>query len=149
MKRNGLRKMLTGSAMALALVIASGALLGTTASADERDRGRDFRGERDWRGNGDRGWRGGRDDRYRGGYVYTVPVPRPYGYYGPYAGSSFVYGTLEARGYRDGLNRGIEDARSGRYGDPNNSEHFRDGGPAYRAGFARGYNVGYGEYGRR
>src|SRR5215831_18673344 len=55
-------------------------------------------------------------------------------------------GYWEQKGYRDGLDRGREDARSHRRPDPNNSEHFRNGNGAYRAGFARGYRVGYGQY---
>jgi len=55
-------------------------------------------------------------------------------------------GYWEQKGYRDGLDRGREDARSHRRADPNNSEHFRNGNGAYRAGFARGYRVGYSQY---
>jgi hypothetical protein len=53
------------------------------------------------------------------------------------------------RGYRDGLNRGQEDARSHRSATPYNSEHFRNGDAAYREGFSRGYNEGYRQYGNR
>ena len=79
-----------------------------------------------------------------GGYGY------PGGGYG-YPGGGYGYpsaagSSQEAKGYRDGVNRGREDARSGRSPSPMNSEHFRNGNPAYRAGFARGYRVGYGQY---
>ena len=88
---------------------------------------------------------------YGGGYGY------PGGGYG-YPGGGYGYpgyggypagagsGGWEAKGYRDGLNRGREDAQTHRTPNPNNSEHFRNGNPAYRAGFARGYRVGYGQY---
>jgi hypothetical protein len=78
---------------------------------------------------------------YGGGYPYGG-----YGNYGSYGGYGGNSGS-EAHGYRDGLNRGREDARSGRYPSPNNSEHFRNGNPAYRAGFARGYRDGFGQFG--
>jgi hypothetical protein len=55
----------------------------------------------------------------------------------------------EERGFRDGLNRGREDARDRRRADPNNSSHYRDGNRAYREGFRRGYTQGYREYGGR
>jgi hypothetical protein len=87
---------------------------------------------------------------YYGGYGY--PGDSGYGYpgYGGYGGYPAGYGDRggywESKGYRDGLNRGQEDARSHRTPNPNNSEHFRNGNPAYRAGFARGYRAGYGQY---
>jgi hypothetical protein len=134
-------------------------------------------GDRNWRRDGDRNWHRGGDhdwDRDHRGYVYVPPrvytYPRTYpyggyyggpygGYYGgPYGGyyggqdggyygGSGSFGYWEQKGYRDGLDRGREDARSGRYPTPNNSEHFRNGNAAYRQGFARGYQVGYGQYG--
>jgi len=54
----------------------------------------------------------------------------------------------EQDGYNDGLNRGREDARDHRRFDPNNSEHFRDGGNEYREGFRRGYAIGFRQYER-
>jgi hypothetical protein len=54
----------------------------------------------------------------------------------------------ESKGYRDGLNRGREDARSRRSFNPNNSSHFRSGNNFYREGFRRGYEEGYREYAR-
>jgi hypothetical protein len=55
----------------------------------------------------------------------------------------------ERKGYRDGLDRGEEDARDRRRPDPNNSDHYRDGNRAYRDGFRRGYAQGYRRYARR
>lgn len=55
----------------------------------------------------------------------------------------------QRKGYRDGLDRGEEDARDHRRFDPNNSEHYRDGNEAYREGFRRGYADGYRRYARR
>ena len=49
----------------------------------------------------------------------------------------------EQKGYRDGLDRGREDARDRRSFNPNNSSHFRNGNSAYREGFRRGYAQGY------
>ena len=49
----------------------------------------------------------------------------------------------EQKGYRDGLDRGQEDAQHRRSFDPNNSSHFRKGNFSYREGFRRGYAQGY------
>ena len=49
----------------------------------------------------------------------------------------------EQKGFRDGLDRGREDARDRRSFNPNNSSHFRNGNGAYREGFRRGYAQGY------
>jgi hypothetical protein len=70
----------------------------------------------------------------------------------PYYGNSSYYGYgnsygYEQQGFRDGLDRGQEDARDGRSFNPNNSSHYRSGNSAYRAGFRRGYEQGYGQYG--
>src|ERR1051326_1247341 len=86
------------------------------------------------------------------------PVPLP-AYYPnqPYFGGVYnnggynyqgYYPTQRNKGYRDGLDRGREDARDHRYPNPNNSEHFRNGNQAYREGFQRGYNAGYHQYTR-
>src|SRR5581483_7869224 len=90
----------------------------------------------------------GRNNRY-GTY-------RNDGYYGNGGRYGGVYGNNGyggynnaevQRGYRDGLNRGQEDARSGRYPNPNNSSHYQSGNGAYREGFARGYQQGFRQYG--
>src|SRR5215813_9497680 len=133
MNWNRIKKALVGVGLLSGLLFAAGEIPGTTALAQDRCN--------------------------RGGYVYTYPRTYPYGgYYGGYRGGygggyyggsgsgSFSY--WQQRGYRDGLDRGREDARSGRYPTPNNSEHFRDGNGAYRQGFARGYQIGYQQYGR-
>src|SRR5262245_52324369 len=62
----------------------------------------------------------------RGYYQYE-------GYHGRYD-----YNAQREKGYRDGLNRGREDARDHRYFNPNNSSHYRDGNPPYREGFRVG-----------
>lgn len=54
----------------------------------------------------------------------------------------------QQRGYRDGLNRGQEDARSHRASNPNNSSHFKSGNAIYREGFRRGYMQGYRQHRR-
>jgi hypothetical protein len=54
----------------------------------------------------------------------------------------------ESKGYRDGLDRGREDARTHRSFNPNNSSHFRSGNNFYREGFRRGYEEGYRENAR-
>jgi hypothetical protein len=67
-----------------------------------------------------------------------------YGNSGGYGGG---YNNAEVqKGYRDGLDRGQEDARDRRSPTPNNSSHFRSGNAAYREGFRRGYEAGYRQY---
>jgi|SRR5215471_18059841 len=150
MNWNRIKKALVGVGLLSGLLFAAGEIPGTTALAQDRCN--------------------------RGGYVYTYPRTYPYGgyyggyrggygggYYGGYPGGGYYGGYpggyyggsgsgsfsyWQQRGYRDGLDRGREDARSGRYPTPNNSEHFRDGNGAYRQGFARGYQIGYQQYGR-
>lgn len=50
------------------------------------------------------------------------------------------------KGYRDGLDRGRKDAQTNRSRTPNNSSHYRDGNPAYRRGFERGFFEAYDQY---
>ena len=88
------------------------------------------------------GYGGGYYEGYPGGGYYGG---YPGGYYGGYGNGSFSY--WQQKGYHDGLNRGREDASSGRYPTPNNSEHFRNGNAAYRQGFARGYQIAFQQYG--
>src|SRR5262249_18439518 len=66
---------------------------------------------------------------------------RNYGYYG-----NNGYSGEAQKGYRDGLNRGREDAQTRRIADPNNSSHYRSGNAAYREGFNRGYFIAYRQY---
>jgi hypothetical protein len=85
---------------------------------------------------------------YGGGYGYG----RGYGYGGGGYGGGYGYGGgnnsyEEQKGYRDGLDRGQEDARSGRSPNPNNSSHYRSGNSLYRDGFRQGYGVGYRQFG--
>lgn len=130
---------LRGVALALALILGFGAAAASSVQAQERCYP---------------------NYGYRS-YPYNGPYNRSYGYYGPYNNSGYYgpygnggyyggnygggyYGSDSvAHGFRDGFNRGREDARDGRYPTPNNSEHFRNGNPAYRSGFARGYQAGF------
>ena len=135
-------------------------------------RSRGWDGRLDWNGNVDLN-RNGVDDRcedalFQGsGYGYDRYGNRgysdydrygnrtyrnnPYDNYGydNYGYNNYGYRNEEQRGYRDGLVRGREDALSYRAMNPNNSEHYRDGDPAYRAGFERGFYEAYRQYGRR
>src|SRR5262245_922407 len=52
----------------------------------------------------------------------------------------------EQKGFRDGLNRGQEDARDRRRFYPNNSSHYRNGNRDYRDGFRRGYAQSYRQF---
>jgi hypothetical protein len=175
MKLDRLKKVITGAALGFMVLFSAGMISGTTAQAQDRnrDRGGEGREHRDsnrgqaYRGQDwNRGARGRDWDRDRG-RVYTYPRAYPnyspygggygygrsYGYGGGY-GRSYGYGGYggsggyeEQRGYRDGLDRGQEDARSGRSPNPNNSSHYRSGNSLYRDGFRRGYSVGYRQFG--
>jgi hypothetical protein len=48
------------------------------------------------------------------------------------------------QGYHDGLDRGREDAGNHRSFNPKHSDHYRHGNRAYKEGFRRGYEEGYG-----
>lgn len=90
-----------------------------------------------------------RVERNRGYYNRNNGYYGNNGYYnnGGYYGGGYGYNSAEVqKGYRDGLDRGQEDARSRRNPTPYNSEHFRNGSAAYREGFSRGYNAGYRQY---
>src|SRR5882672_3227231 len=78
-------------------------------------------------------------------YPYTY---RNYDYHGynNYGYGNYGNSSEEQRGYRDGLNRGREDAQTRRIADPNNSSHYRSGNAAYREGFHQGYFIGYRQY---
>jgi hypothetical protein len=86
-----------------------------------------------------------RERRVYPAYPYRY---RNNGYYGNgnYGYGGYGSSAEEQKGYRDGLNRGREDAQTRRIADPNNSSHFRSGNAAYRQGFSRGYSVGYRQY---
>ncbi|MBK8315512.1 MAG: hypothetical protein IPL01_16430 [Acidobacteria bacterium] len=91
--------------------------------------------------------RNGVNDRYENNGRYRDNDR--YGY-GGYGNGNYGYNNGEMqKGYRDGLDRGQEDARSRRTSTPNNSQHFRNGSAAYREGFSRGYFEGYRQYGNR
>lgn len=99
-------------------------------------------------------------ERLRSRNVYVYPRTYPnggsyggtyggYGNYGGYRGGSYGGGNSYEveKGFRDGLDRGQEDARDRRSPNPNNSSHYRSGDGAYREGFRRGYEQGYRQYG--
>jgi hypothetical protein len=109
--------------------------------------------------------RDGRVDQNRNGVAdqdenYRRYDDRPYGngrygndgYYrnnGNYRNNgygSYGYNSEQERGYRDGLNRGRQDAQTRRAADPNNSSHYRNGSQAYREGFRRGFFESYRQY---
>jgi hypothetical protein len=172
MTRQQLKKTMAGAALALTLIL-SGGLLGGTTQAQDRDRDqrwqhrdneqqdrdwnrqrRDSSDDRDWRRNQTRDRDNDRDRYYRNNDPQTYRSYNPYGTYGNYSGGYYGnYGNYGGganyevqRGFQDGLNRGVEDARDGRSFNPNNSSHFRSGNAAYRSGFSRGYNQGYRQF---
>ena len=64
--------------------------------------------------------------------------------------AQYRYNSRESdKGFRDGLDRGRQDAKTNRVANPNNSEHFRNGNPEYRDGFRRGYFEAYRQYSPR
>ena len=172
MNWNRLKKGVAGMAIIITLLFSIGAGLQTTAQA--QDRGRDNNWRRDHDGGRDRdGWRD-RDrnrDRDRDWYrrqqiqrarelelrrqreiarsrAYRYGTYRNYPYYGNsggyYGGSG--YNSELQRGYRNGLKEGADDARDRDSFNPSRHSSFRDGNPAYRDGFGRGYQEGYRQY---
>lgn len=158
MKWSSLKKKVAGTAFIFALLLGSGMMFETTAQAQYRDRDRNWQRDRDDRRDRDGDWYRRRQNerarelarerwersRNRDAYVYRGTRTYPYGSYGNYGGSASNYEVQ--KGYRDGLDRGQEDARDRRSFNPNNSSHYRSGNAAYREGFRRGYDQGYRQY---
>jgi len=174
--KSNLMKRVFAAAFSFALLIGAGSLVTTTAQAQDRGRDRNWQRDRDDRRDNDRDWNRDsnwrrqqierqrqiererelarqraweRNRSYRsypnGGYG---GYGGGYGGYGNYGGGYGGQSNYEVqRGYRDGLDRGQEDARDRRSPNPNNSSHFRSGNSAYRSGFVRGYQEGYRQYG--
>lgn len=90
--------------------------------------------------------RNGVNDRYENGRYGRND--RHYGNGGYYGNSGYNNAEFQ-KGYRDGLDRGMKDARTNRAMDPNNSSHYQKGNPAYRAGFERGFFENYRRYSGR
>jgi hypothetical protein len=154
MKWNSLKRKVAGIAFIFTILLGSGMIFETTAQAQYRDRNwernRDDRRDRDWnrRQQNERARQWERERRNRDAYVYRAPRTWPYGSYGNY-GRSGIGGSSNyevQKGYRDGLDRGQEDARDRKSFNPNNSSHYRSGNGAYREGFRRGYDQGYRQY---
>jgi hypothetical protein len=76
---------------------------------------------------------------------------RGYGNDGYYGNSGYGNNSAEyQKGFRDGSQRGREDAQTNRIMDPNNSSHYRKGNAVYRQGFEQGFYQSYRQYsGRR
>jgi len=81
----------------------------------------------------------GRNPGYNGNYGNRGYGNRGYDNYGGYGVNNFDY----QQGYRDGLDRGRDDALTHRAMNPNNSSHYRSGNSSYRAGFERGFYEAY------
>ena len=148
---NSTRKILTGIVLGTILLLSSGSFSGNTVEAQGWHRGGFVAGF----GPRQRVFVTPRVRVFAYPRVYAYPGYRPYGYY-PYAYGYAPY-TPYSRydlgpnsdqvGYRDGYDRGQEDARTGRPYDPNNSSHFRNAISAtYRDGFRQGYDYGYRRY---
>ncbi|HZS05936.1 MAG TPA: hypothetical protein VFD58_13950 [Blastocatellia bacterium] len=159
-----LKKGLVSLGLAGAFAVGSGIAGASPVQAQDRDWRRDNRQERrdDWRQKERERIQEREKERERErilreqGRNNRYGTYRNDGYYGNGGRYGGVYGNNGyggynnaevQRGYRDGLNRGQEDARSGRYPNPNNSSHYQSGNGAYREGFARGYQQGFRQYG--
>ncbi len=137
-----LKKISLGIGLGIAFISSCGMILGITAQAQGQPYDRYLRRQSERRQ-----WR----ERYRGGYGYGDLRTYPYDGYGSYGryGGAYGYDNRHEKGFRDGLDRGREDARDHRFFDPNNSSHYGEGDPAYRQGFRQGYAQGYREYAQR
>ena len=158
MKKDLLKKGIVSLALTGSFILSVGAF----NSADAQDRRYGRRGPVENTGNIDRN-RNGIDDRYEvNGQVDLnrngIPdnqenrrFGRGRGYYGNdgYYGNRGYSNFDFQQGYRDGLNRGREDAQTNRAMTPNNSSHYRSGNASYRAGFERGFYEAYQQYRRR
>ena len=179
MKLNAWKKLVKGLIFAALLTVTSAGVLTITAQAQDRDRDRDHRWQRNERR--DRDWNRQRNDwdrerrererardleriRERNAYRYRYNYPRQYPYYdygnrGRYNWSN-IQAIAEQQGYRDGFERGSDDARhrrsfnlydSGRFRDGDRGYHSEYGSKdfyrvSYREGFRRGYEQGYRQY---
>jgi hypothetical protein len=164
---NNLKKAIVSLMLVSGVVLGVGAFSTANAQGWRRDRNRDGipdryetrRGRPDFNRNGipdqyernrrygiDRN-RNGVDDRYE--YNRYGYGNRNYGYGGYYGNGGYNSSEFQ-KGYRDGLDRGREDAQTHRAMNPNNSSHYRSGNQTYRAGFERGFYEAYRQYsGRR
>lgn len=152
MIRQRLKKALAGLVMAASLVFCFGIITTPEAQAQRRDRewletmqrarAREIARERARERARDRA----RQRDYRYGTRRNYPYNGNYGYgsYGRYGG--YNNSELE-RGFRNGLKEGRDDAQDRDSFNPSRHSSFRDGNPAYRDGFRRGYEQGYREYG--
>jgi hypothetical protein len=159
-----LKKGVAAAVAAIALIISIG-FVGNTAQAQYRrggdwDRNRESRREAERR----REWirlqqrerareiareRARERERNRNAYRYGTRRNYPaYGGYGNYGG--YGYGGYssaeEQRGFNNGFKEGKDDAEDRDSFNPSRHSSFRDGNPAYRSGFSRGYNQGYRQY---
>jgi hypothetical protein len=151
MNMQRLKKAITGAALVLSLILGGGIFV-NTAEAQSRDRG----WQRDRDGNYRRGpWRiPGRNNRNRDrdrDDDWRWERNRNSGWWGSrnYPSRGYGYNQSELqRGYRNGLKEGRDDADDRDSFNPSRHSSFRDGNPAYRDGFYRGYRQGYSEYAR-
>jgi len=172
--KSNLMKKVFAAAFSFALLIGAGSFVTTTAQAQDRGRDRNWQRDSDDRRDNDRNRDWNRDSNWRRQQIerqrqiererevarqrawernrsYRSYPDGGYGGYGGYGNYGGGYGGQSnyevQRGYRDGFDRGQEDARDRRSPNPNNSSHFRSGNSAYRSGFVRGYQEGYRQYG--
>ena len=129
MRSNRNKGLLTRMLLVVSLLFGFMTLVGTTAEAQFRQRGRVIVRPR----------------------VFVYPrtfYPRRYGYY-PY-GYTRVYvppsHVTEEQGFRDGLNDGRDDAKDGKGFRPESHNSYKNAqSSAYLEGFRRGYAEGYGQ----
>lgn len=166
MKNETVKQGIISLALTVSLFIGIGAVTAANAQGRYRRVDPQNNGQVDRNGNIDRN-RNGIDDRYevngqvdinrngipdnQEGYnrnrgynnngYYGNRDYRNNGYYGN-RGYGMNNGEFQ-QGYRDGLNRGREDALTNRAMNPNNSSHYRNGDQSYRAGFERGFYEAY------
>jgi hypothetical protein len=162
MNKDLLKKVAAGLIMALSLSFGVGIISPSEVQAQSRDRrwDRDRDNDRDWsrRRDSDRSreWARRRQielarqrERERARNAYRYRNQRNYPYYGN-SGRYNDYGRYnsgeEQRGFHNGFKEGADDARDRDSFNPSRHSSFRDGNPAYRSGFARGYNQAYRQY---
>ena len=158
MKLQRFNKVIAGLTLVLSLVFASAILVPSTAQAQDRrwqwernNRRDDNYRDRDWyrRQQIERAraiQRAREIERAREWERARARSRYGYGDYGNYGGYGSSASAEEQRGFRNGLKEGRDDAKDRDGFNPNRHSSFRDGNPAYRAGFRQGYEQGFREY---
>jgi len=163
MDKQLLKKVVAGLAMALSLSFYTGIISAPAVQAQSRDnrwernssdrngweRSRESERRREWERRRQIELARQRErERNRNAWRYGTRRNYPsYGNNGGYGSYGRYNSGEEQRGFHNGFKEGKDDAEDRDSFNPNRHSSFRDGNPAYRSGFARGYEQAYRQYG--